>query len=116
MVFDEPRPGALKTVTTEDNVTKIHDFLLADHRLQVSKITETVGISKDRVVTLSHRVYELIYKTNKQENIIGIVNCYFTRLLKRNLTQSQGNQPFVRSLKTSKLGAFPCPREHRIRC
>jgi len=27
-VFDEPRPGAPKTATTEDNVTKIHDLLL----------------------------------------------------------------------------------------
>ena len=29
-VSDEPRPGAPKTATTEDNVKKIHDFVLAD--------------------------------------------------------------------------------------
>jgi len=29
-VFYEPRPGAPKTATTEDNVTKIHDLVLAD--------------------------------------------------------------------------------------
>jgi len=29
-VFDEPRPGAPITDTTEDNVTKIHDLVLAD--------------------------------------------------------------------------------------
>jgi len=32
-VFDEPCPGAPKTATTEDNVTKIHDLVLADRRL-----------------------------------------------------------------------------------
>ena len=48
-VFDEPRPGAPKTATMEENVTKIHDLVLADRRLKVREIAETVGISKDRV-------------------------------------------------------------------
>jgi len=39
----------LKTATTEDNVTKIHDFVLADRRLKIREIAETVGMSKDRV-------------------------------------------------------------------
>jgi hypothetical protein len=30
-------------------VTKIHDLVLANHRLKVREIAETVGISKDRV-------------------------------------------------------------------
>jgi len=34
-VFDEPHPGAPKTATTEDNVTKIHDLVLADRRLKI---------------------------------------------------------------------------------
>ncbi len=42
-VFDEPRPGALKTATTEDSVKKIHDLVLADRRLKVREIAETVG-------------------------------------------------------------------------
>lgn len=29
-VFDDPRSGDPKTATTEDNVTKIHDLVLAD--------------------------------------------------------------------------------------
>jgi hypothetical protein len=29
-VFDEPRPGALKMTTMEDNETKIHDLVLAE--------------------------------------------------------------------------------------
>jgi len=47
-VFDEPRPGASKTATTEDNVTKIHDLVLADRRLKIREIAEAVGMSKDR--------------------------------------------------------------------
>ena len=34
-VFDEPRPGAPKTATTEDNVKIIHDLVLIDRRLKV---------------------------------------------------------------------------------
>ncbi|XP_036338566.1 uncharacterized protein LOC118748298 [Rhagoletis pomonella] len=48
-VFAEPRLGAPKTATTEDNVGKIFDFVLADRRLKLRKIAERVGISKDRV-------------------------------------------------------------------
>ena len=54
--FDEPRPGALKTATTEDNVTKIHDLVLADRRLKVREIAETVRISKDRVGHILHDI------------------------------------------------------------
>jgi len=43
-VFDEPRPGAPKTATTEDNVTKIHDLVLADCRLEIREIAETEEI------------------------------------------------------------------------
>lgn len=53
-VFDEPRPGAPKTATTENNVTKIHDLVLADRRLKVCEIAETVAISKDRVGHILH--------------------------------------------------------------
>ena len=42
--FDEPRPGAPKTATTEDNVKKIDDLVLADRRLKAREIAETVGI------------------------------------------------------------------------
>ncbi|KAL7632954.1 UNVERIFIED_CONTAM: hypothetical protein RMT77_016664 [Armadillidium vulgare] len=55
-IFDELRPGAPKTATTEDNVTKILDLLLADRRLKVREIAETVGISKDRVDHILHEV------------------------------------------------------------
>jgi len=48
-VFEEPRPGAPKTATTEDNVTKIHDLVLANRQMKKREIAETVGMSKDRV-------------------------------------------------------------------
>lgn len=46
-IFDEPRPGVLKTDTTEDNLTKIHDLTLADRRLKVRAIADVLGIAKD---------------------------------------------------------------------
>jgi len=52
----EPRPGAPKTATTEDNVTKIHDLVLADRRLKIREIAETVGMSKDRVGQILHEI------------------------------------------------------------
>ena len=45
-IFDGPRPGAQKTAATEDNMKKIYDLILADHRLKVSEIAETLDISK----------------------------------------------------------------------
>ncbi len=55
-VFDEPPPGAPKTATTEDNVKKIHDLVLADHRLKLREIAETVGMSKGRVGYILHEI------------------------------------------------------------
>ena len=52
--LDEPHPGAPKTATTENNVNKIHDFVLEDRRLTVREIAETVGISKDCVGYILH--------------------------------------------------------------
>ena len=43
--------------TTEDNVTKIHDLVLADRRLKVREKAETVGISKDR---MGHTLHEIL--------------------------------------------------------
>jgi len=56
LVFDKPRPGAPKTDTTEDNVTKIHHFVLADRRLKIREIADTVGMSKDRVGHILHDI------------------------------------------------------------
>ena len=58
-VFDELSPGAPKTATTEDNVNKIHDIVLADRRLKVREITATVGISKDCVGHILHEILDM---------------------------------------------------------
>jgi len=55
-VFDEPLPGAPKTATKEDNVTKIHDLVLADRRLKIRETAETVGMSRDRVGHILHEI------------------------------------------------------------
>ena len=55
-VFNKPPPGALKTATAEDNMKKIYDLLLADRRLKVREIIETVGISKDCVGHILHEI------------------------------------------------------------
>jgi len=55
-VFDEPRPGAPKRATTEDNETKIRDLVLGDRRLKIREIAETVGMSKDRVGHILHEI------------------------------------------------------------
>lgn len=48
--------GAPKTTATEDIVIKIHDLVLADHRLKACEIAEIVGISKDRVGHILHEI------------------------------------------------------------
>ena len=58
-VFYKPRPGAPKTATTEDNVKKVHDLVLADRRLYVCEIAETVGISKDCVGHILHEILRM---------------------------------------------------------
>ena len=57
LVFDDPCPGAPKMATIEDNVTEIHDLLLADRRLKVFEIAEIVGISKD---CMDHILLEIL--------------------------------------------------------
>lgn len=48
-VQDEARPGPPKIVTTPEMVSKVHDMVLADRRLKLSEIADTIGISKERV-------------------------------------------------------------------
>ena len=55
-VFDEPLPGAPKTVTKKDNVKKIHDLVFADSRSKVREIAETVSIPKDYVGHILHEI------------------------------------------------------------
>lgn len=48
-VLDEERPGRPIKVTTEEMVNKIHDIVLADHRVKIREIAEIANISTERV-------------------------------------------------------------------
>ena len=41
-----PRPGRLKTVTTTENIDKIHELILEDHWISAKSIAEQLGISR----------------------------------------------------------------------
>jgi len=46
---DNKRSGRLIIATTTDNIEKVHQMVLDDHRIKVREIAETVGISKKLV-------------------------------------------------------------------
>ncbi|GBP17683.1 Putative uncharacterized protein FLJ37770 [Eumeta japonica] len=49
---DDPRPGRLVTVVTEENVRKIKKFVLADRRIKLWQIAEELQISKNELEKL----------------------------------------------------------------
>ena len=49
----------IQLTTTEDNVKKTHDLVLADRRLKVCEIAETVSISKDCVGHVLHEILDM---------------------------------------------------------
>lgn len=63
-----PRPGAVKTATTGDNMRKAHDLLLADRRLKTREIADTVGISKESVSYILHEILGMRRLSNKSRN------------------------------------------------
>lgn len=44
LVFNKPRPGTPKTATTEDNVIKVHDLVLADREI-AEKAVDAMGVA-----------------------------------------------------------------------
>ncbi|XP_067136330.1 protein GVQW3-like [Centruroides vittatus] len=42
-VEDDPRSGRPSTAVTEENIDKVHDFVLADRCLKTHEIAETTG-------------------------------------------------------------------------
>ena len=55
-IFDKPHPGVPKSAITDDNVKKIHDLVLVNHRLKVREIAETIGIAKHCVGHILHEI------------------------------------------------------------
>lgn len=46
---DDERPGRPKTVTTNDNIAKVHQLVLDDRRIKVREIAEIMKMSKETV-------------------------------------------------------------------
>ena len=46
---DDPREGRPKSVTTPEIIEQVHDMMSDDRRMKVLEISETIGISKERV-------------------------------------------------------------------
>lgn len=51
---DDARSGRPVTAVTEENVQKVHAVLVADHRLTLRAISETLNIGKDTVSEIIH--------------------------------------------------------------
>jgi histone-lysine N-methyltransferase SETMAR len=51
---DAPRSGRPKTVTTEDNVVKVKNLVIADRRITTREIAEELKISQGSVYTILH--------------------------------------------------------------
>lgn len=58
-IQDDKRPGRPKTVTCEETVAKIHNFVLNDRRLKVRKLVGVADISSDRLHYIVHEVLHM---------------------------------------------------------
>ncbi|XP_071080644.1 protein GVQW3-like [Haliotis cracherodii] len=54
---DDPRPGRPSTATIPENITRVHDMVMADRRLTTRHIASVVGISHERVEHIITRVW-----------------------------------------------------------
>jgi len=48
-----PRPGRPKTVTTPEIIDQIHELILEDRRISAKSVAEQLGISRERVGSIS---------------------------------------------------------------
>jgi len=56
---EAPRPGRLKKVTTHEFIDQIHELILVDRRFSAKSIAELLGISRERVGSISHEDLEM---------------------------------------------------------
>lgn len=56
---DAPRSGRPADVTTPENVTKIHDLVMADRRLTIRRLHELTGISATRIQHILSEVLDM---------------------------------------------------------
>ena len=53
-ICDAPRPGRHKTVTTLEIIDQIHELILEDRRISAKSIGEQLGISREKVGSITH--------------------------------------------------------------
>ena len=51
---DDPRSGCLSTVTTEENIDRIHQMVMNDRRLTISHLAYVISISRKQVENIFH--------------------------------------------------------------
>jgi hypothetical protein len=56
---DDAREGRPKSATTPEIIKQVHDMVLDDRRMKVREITETIGISKERVGCTLHEELDM---------------------------------------------------------
>ena len=56
---DDPRPGRLVTVTTQETIDKIHDMILEDRRRTQRYIATQLGISQEHVHAVIHNELQM---------------------------------------------------------
>jgi histone-lysine N-methyltransferase SETMAR len=58
-VEDDAREGCPKSATTTETIEQVHDMVLDGLRMEVHKIAETIGISKERVGYILHEELDI---------------------------------------------------------
>jgi len=53
-ICNAPHPGLPKTVTTPEIIDQIHELILEDRRISAKSIAEHLGISRERVGSITH--------------------------------------------------------------
>ena len=56
---DDPLEGRPKCATTPEIIEQVHDMVLDDRWMKVREISETIGISKERVGYISHEELDM---------------------------------------------------------
>ena len=51
---DYPRSGSPSTVTTQENIDRIHQMVMNDRRLTISHLANVISISRERVKNILH--------------------------------------------------------------
>jgi len=57
--YDAPRPGRPKTATTPEIIGQIHELILEDRRISAKLIAEQLGISCERVGSITLEDFDM---------------------------------------------------------